>query len=163
MANIPQKSKDATEEALSAIQEALNIRPPETRTGTSFGPTADSDVVSPLTQQAADLFPPEAPPGWPTGDTTPRRAANDDRAGIGQILQTLRHRSSRAPYIAAAVGGFIWVVGGLAIASLYGTEMRGLFAPSGIGLAAIVALATVLVVPVLFFFVLAHMFSRAQG
>ena len=40
--------------------------------------------------------------------------------------------------------------------------MRGLFAPSGIGLAAIVALATVLVVPVLFFFVLAHMFTRAQ-
>jgi hypothetical protein len=38
----------------------------------------------------------------------------------------------------------------------------GLFAPSGIGLAAIVALATVLVVPVLFFFVLAHMFTRAQ-
>ena len=30
MANIPQKSKDATEEALSAVQEALNVRPPET-------------------------------------------------------------------------------------------------------------------------------------
>ena len=162
MANIPQKTKDATEEALSAIQEALNIRPPETRSGTAFGPTADSDAVSPLTQQAADLFPPEAPPGWPTGDTTPRRAANDDRAGIGQILQTLRHRSSRAPYIAAGVGSFIWVAGGFAIATLYGAEMRSVFATPGVGLAATIALAAIIAVPVIFFFVLAHMFNRAQ-
>ena len=35
MANIP-KSKDATEEALSAIQEALNIRAPETRPANAF-------------------------------------------------------------------------------------------------------------------------------
>src|SRR6478609_1889862 len=158
MANIPQKSKDATEEALSAIQEALNVRAPET----GASPDAEKEATSPSVPPAPELFPQDTPQTWPLGESTPRRAANDDRAGIGQILQTLRHRSSRTPYVAAAVGGFIWVVGGLAIASLYGTEMRGLFAPSGIGLAAIVALATVLVVPVLFFFVLAHMFTRAQ-
>src|SRR6476660_1157360 len=158
MANIPQKSKDATEAALSAIQEALNVRAPET----GASPEADKEATSPATPPAPDLFPQETTQPWPLGDSTPRLAANDDRAGIGQILQTLRHRSSRTPYVAAAVGGFIWVVGGLAIASLYGTEMRGLFAPSGIGLAAIIALATVLVVPVLFFFLLAHMFTRAQ-
>src|SRR5262245_51921256 len=158
MANIPQKSTDATEEVLSAIQEALNVRAPESSTS----PDADKETTSAATSPASELFPQDTPQTWPLGESTPRRAANDDRAGIGQILQTLRHRSSRTPYLAAAVGGFIWVVGGLAIASLYGSEMRGLFAPSGVGLAAIIALATVLLVPVLFFFLLAHMFARAQ-
>ena len=158
MANNPQKAKDATEEALSAIQEALNVRAPEA----GASPDPDKELASPVTPAPADLFPQDTSQPWPLGETTPRRAANDDRVGIGQILQTLRHRSSRTPYVAAAVGGFIWIVGGLAIASLYAAEMRALFAPSGIGLAAIVALATVLVVPVLFFFLLAHMFTRAQ-
>ena len=158
MANNPQKAKDATEEALSAIQEALNVRAPEA----GASPDADKELASPATPAPADLFPQDTSQPWPIGESTPRRAANDDRVGIGQILQTLRNRSSRTPYVAAAVGGFIWIVGGLAIASLYAAEMRTLFAPSGIGLAAIVALATVLVVPVLFFFLLAHMFTRAQ-
>src|SRR5262249_42755968 len=142
MANNPQKSKDATEEALSAIQEALNVRAPET----GASPDGDKEATlaaatpppPPPPPPAAELFPQDPPQTWPLGESTPRRAANDDRAGIGQILQTLRHRSSRTPYLAAAVGGFIWVIGGLAIASLYGAEMRGLFAPSGVGLAAII-------------------------
>jgi hypothetical protein len=162
MANIPQKSKDATEEALSAIQEALNVRAPDTRTAASFEPIAETDAAG-ASPQATDLFAQEAQaPGWAGNDATPRRAANDDRAGIGQILQTLRHRSGRGPYVAAAVGGFIWVAGGIAIASLYGSEMRSVFATPGIGLAAMVALATAIFVPVIFFFVLAHMFNRAQ-
>src|SRR5262245_17103182 len=130
MANNPQKSKDATEEALSAIQEALNVRAPET------GASPDGDKEATLaaaTPPASELFPQDTPQTWPLGESTPRRAANDDRAGIGQILQTLRHRSSPTPYLAAAVGGFIWVVGGLAIVSLYGTEMRGLFCSLGLG------------------------------
>jgi len=158
MANNPQKSKDVTEEALSAIQEALKVRAPES----DASPDAGKEASSAVTPPAPELFPQDTSQSWPLGESTPRRAANDDRAGIGQILQTLRHRSSRTPYLAAAIGGFIWVVGGLAIASLYGAEMRGLFAPSGVGLAAVVALATVLLVPVLFFFLLAHMFTRAQ-
>ena len=38
MANTPQKTKDATEEALTAIQEALGVRPAETRPGPSLVP-----------------------------------------------------------------------------------------------------------------------------
>jgi hypothetical protein len=157
MANNPQKAKDATEEALSAIQEALDVRGPESRAS----PDAEKEAPPPATPPAPDLFPQETTQPWPLGDSAPRRAANDDRAGIGQILQTLRHRSSRTPYVAAAVGGFIWIIGGLAIASLYGAEMRTIFTPSGIGLAALVALATVLVVPALFFSC-SRMFTRAQ-
>src|SRR5690242_6240224 len=164
MANIPQKSKDATEEALTAIQEALNIRAPETPTGTSFEPAANSDAATAApTPPASDLFPQEAPPaGWPIGDTVPRRAANDDRAGIGQILQALRHRSGRAPFIAAGIGSFIWAAGVIATATLYGAEVRSVFATPGVGLAAVVALVAAIAVPVIFFFVLAHMFNRAQ-
>src|SRR5690242_12386920 len=163
MANIPKKTKDATEEALSAIQEALNVRAPETRTTASFDPAAESDTASPPAPPAADLFPQDAVQGgWPTGDTTPRRAANDDRAGIGQILQSLRHRPARGPYIAAAAASLIWVAGGLALTTLYGAEMRSVFATSGVGFAAMVAVAAAIVVPVIFFFALAHMFTRAQ-
>src|SRR4029077_12422920 len=69
MANIP-KSKDATEEALSAIQEALNIRAPETRPGTPFEPVAETDAAAASTPPAGELFPQEAPPaGCPTGET----------------------------------------------------------------------------------------------
>jgi apolipoprotein A1/A4/E domain-containing protein len=163
MAKFPSKSKEAAEEALSAIQGAPNDRAPETRTGTSPGPVADSDPANPPAPQATALSLQDASPaGWPAGDTGARRAANDDRADIGQILQTLRHRSSRAPYIAASVGGFIWIAGGIAIASLYGAEIRSIFATPGVGLAAMVALSAAIAVPVIFFFVLAHMFNRAQ-
>src|SRR5215831_18852390 len=161
MANIPQKTKDATEEALSAIQEALNVRAPETRTGASFPAGApEGDPANPPGAASADLFP--DPASWPAGDPALRRAANDDRIGIGQILQTLRHRSVRGPYIAAGVASFIWIAGGLALTSLYGAEMRSVFATPGVGFAAVIAMIAALVVPVIFFFLLAHMFNRAQ-
>jgi len=163
MAKSPQKSKDATEEALSAIQEALNVRAPETPTDASLPPAAEPDAVSPSTPPTSDLFPPEASQAaWPTGDTTPRRAANDDRIGIGQILQALRHRSGRTPYTVAGAVGLIWVAAGIALAALYSTEIRSAFATPGVGLAAMVAIAAAIAVPVIFFFVLAHMFNRAQ-
>ena len=161
MANTPQKAKDAAEEALNAIQEALNVRAPEPRPGASFGTPAEADAANP--PSSADLFHPDVPPPvWPAGETAPRRAANDDRAGIGQILQALRHRPTRAPYVAAAVASFIWVAGGLALIALYNAEIRAAFGSASTGLAAMVALAAVIVVPVIFAFVLAHMFHRAN-
>ena len=147
MANNPQKSKDATEEALLPFRKLLNVRATET----GPGPARQQRRRLARDTPGPDLFPQDASQAWPLGESTPRRAANDDRVDIGQILQTLRHRSSRTPYIAAAIGGFIWIVGGLAIASLYGAELRSAFPASGFGLAAIVALATVLIVPAIFF------------
>ena len=161
MANTPQKTKDATEEALSAIQEALSIRAPEPRTGAPYGSAAEADASNPpASATSSDLFQQDAAGGWPAGDTTPRRAANDDRAGIGQILQTLRHRTARAPYVAAAIVGFIWAAGGIAIATLYSSEIHT--ASAGTGFAAMVAITAAIAVPVTFFFLLAHMFNRAQ-
>ena len=69
MANIPHKSKDATEEALSAIQEALSLRQQEPRAET------------PPASATADLFQDEQQRAeWSAEENAPRRAANDDRA-----------------------------------------------------------------------------------
>ena len=152
MANTPQKTKDATEEALNAIQEALSIRPAETRPAPSFGPgEVGFTETQPPHDPAADLFP---------GDTAPRRAANDDRIGVGQILQALRHRSSRGPYVAAGVAGFIWAA--VCIAALYSIDTQAVFGTAKLGFAAMLAVGGAIIVPVVFFFVLAHMFNRAQ-
>jgi hypothetical protein len=158
MANSPQKSKDPTEEALSAIQDALSIRQSDPRTGTSFGSGADSGMPA-----TADLFHEETQsPAWAGDETSPRRAANDDRANMGQILQTLRRRPARAPNFVASVAAFAWAAGGLATAYLYGDELQALFATPRIGVAALVGIACAIVLPVIFFYVLAHMFSRSQ-
>ena len=81
MANFPQKSKDATQEALSAIQDALSVRQSDPRNPDDAAATAD-------------LFHEEAP-AWAGDDKSQLRAANDDRANIGQILQTLRSPIAR--------------------------------------------------------------------
>ena len=159
MANSPQKSKDPTEEAFSAIQEALSTRPGEPRPGAPFGAPAGIDPTPPAT---ADLFHEEPPAEDWTDETAPRRAANDDRANIGQILQALRRRPARAPYIVASLAAFAWTAGGLATAYLYGAELQALFATPRLGFAAAVGIASAIVVPVIFCYVLAHMFSRAQ-
>jgi hypothetical protein len=161
MANTPQKTKDATEEALNAIQQALSIRPADTRPSPSFSPAEASLTDTPPPHEPGDLFPHDGPQaGWQAGDATPRRAANDDRIGIGQILQALRHRPARGPYIAAGVAGFIWAI--VSIAALYSIDTQAVFGTAKLGVAAMLAIGGAIIVPVVFFFVLAHMFNRAQ-
>jgi apolipoprotein A1/A4/E domain-containing protein len=149
MANIPQKSKDATEQALSAIQDALKAGQNEPHPGES------PPVVADLFHETNDGA------GWP-GDDKSLRAANDDRANIGQILQTLRRRPARAPYFAATGAAIAWVAGGLATAYLYADEFGAMLANTSIGVSALIGTASAIVVPVIFFFVIAHMFSRSQ-
>lgn len=160
MANTPQKTKDATEEALTAIQEALSIRPTETRPVPSLGPAEPTFTDTQQSHEPGDLFPHDGPQaGWQAGDA-PRRAANDDRIGIGQILQALRHRPSRGPHIAAGVAGFVWAA--VCIAALYSIDTQTVFGTAKLGVAAMLAIGGAIVVPIAFFFVLAHMFNRAQ-
>ena len=102
MANIPHKSKDATEEALTAIQEALSLR--------------QQGEAPPVT---ADLFPDEQP-----DRSAPRRAANDDRASIGAILQALHRKPARLPDVIAGIASAVWVAGGLTGALLFRPDCR---------------------------------------
>ncbi|HWE76939.1 MAG TPA: hypothetical protein VG270_00335, partial [Pseudolabrys sp.] len=151
MANNPQKTQDPTEAALSAIQEALNIRP----AGVSSAPVgAGSNVeAAPLTP---DLFQAE-----PEGEGVGLRApANDDREQVGMILQALRRRPSRTPYVIAGFAAVVWAAAGLALAYTFSGELAGL-APKALA-GAVAAVAAAIVVPIGFFYALAQMFSRAQ-
>src|SRR5258707_2413407 len=101
MANTPKKVKDPTEVALSAIQEALNI------SDTTVDPNRNSignDLSTPTISSAPPDFsenPFDTRADTPSGvdrprfdpidePRTPRRAANDDRETIGQILQAIQ-------------------------------------------------------------------------
>src|SRR5690606_23407191 len=103
---------------------------------------------------------PQPPPPGVTDE--PPRPANDDRAAIGHILQTLRRRPSRTPTLIASLVSLAWITAGVATAYLFADELQGLLSSPRTGLAVAVAGAAALIVPVVFFFVLAHMVRRAQ-
>jgi len=163
MANIPQKSPDPTEDALNAIQEALTAGQGERRSAPPAASVGDSDRTQIPAPPVADLFNEAPEPAAAESDATPpRRAANDDRAELGQMLKALYHRPARTSYVLASVAAFIWAAGGLATAYVYGGQLQALFATPRVGIAAMIGLASAIVVPVIFFYVLAHMFRRSQ-
>src|SRR5712671_2336732 len=158
MANIPKRIQDPTEAAMSAIQEALNLRddPPvasSPRTPAPLPPTAPaadpfasiaSAMQTPLPRENRrrparsappideDLFLQEtvgrAPAPADIDEVRPsQRAANDDRQSVGQILQSMQRRPSRAPYMAAFFISATWVVLGIVVgASYFGTDLRAI-------------------------------------
>src|SRR6185312_12788628 len=150
MANNPQKTQDPTEAALSAIQEALNIRP--------AGPASPAAEAAPDAEPATpDLFQADAEATDAVGLRAP---ANDDREQVGLILQALRRRPSRTPSIAAGLAAVAWAAAGLAIVYAFSGELAGLGPKALAG--AVAAIAAGIVVPIGFFYALAQMFSRAQ-
>ncbi|MBV9262454.1 MAG: hypothetical protein JO205_13900, partial [Pseudolabrys sp.] len=158
MANTPQKSKDATQEAISAIQEALNVRD-ATSVGGDAGRRAPP-VTSPVT---ADLFhgTPNAPE-WADEDTPVRRPANDDRAAIGKILQSLQRRPAKGPYLAAIVMSGLWVAAAAIFAIVYKAEILAFTSQPDIGPPSIAGLVLAVIIPVAFFLALAHIVRRTQ-
>ena len=120
MANNPKKVKDPTEVALSAIQEALNISDTNVDHQSKFARQRTRPQTSPSGSAALfryrRLTRAEALSGRcsirieePRG---PRRAANDDRETIGQILQAIQKGSpARSVYTLASVFGGVWVIG----------------------------------------------------
>jgi hypothetical protein len=121
MANYPKKMKDPTEAALSAIQEALNIRD-EDNAQAAPQPSASAE---PLEAPEETFHPSEPEPPAFNDDfddvgsrgTRTLRAANDDQQSIGQILQMLQRRPPRTSYFAAAVFSAVWIVGCLALSA----------------------------------------------
>src|SRR5690242_9140352 len=163
MANTPTKIKDPTEAALSAIQDALSAR--------------DAAVAEPQAPAAAPVMAAEEPvsewrtiksatlesePGKPEEPSLPRRAANDDRESIGQILRTLQRRPARTSYLTATVFTGLWVLAGLVLGWMYVPELQSALGPSGLTAPVLTMLAAVFFVPIIFFYVLAHIAWRAQ-
>src|SRR5882757_11093924 len=112
MAKTPNKAKDATDEAMSAIQEALKVRDAEMKSAPAragrFAKSPDTETRPDPAARAGRI---PAPPQMDDdmfgevriGDGEPRRPANDDTKTMGQILQSLQPRASRTGYIAAAI------------------------------------------------------------
>ena len=171
MANSPKKIQDPTEAALSAIQEALSMRSAETPTEEqpavppeSVTPqpefrtrAASAPIVGPAPSRSETLF--ENP--IPIRDDEPpaRRAANDDRQSIGQILQSLQRRPPRTSYLVATLFALAWVAGGAILTWIFLPELQSTFGQSS---AALLGVAAIVLAPIVFFFVLAHMVWRAQ-
>src|SRR5262250_1789442 len=101
MANHPKRTVDPTEAALSAIQEALNVRDDEER---PEAPAADVTTPPPQSPDALAQSEPATPAfdeainlddiarldnlddiGDRTAEAPPLRAANDDQQSIGRI------------------------------------------------------------------------------
>jgi len=134
MANTPKKIKDPTEAALSAIQEALTAR----------DAAVESEAASPAAAQATPAEEPVSEPPWrtvpsatreeelrppeeelraPEEQSLLRRAANDDRESIGQILRTLQRRPGHTSYVTATVFAGLWVLAGLVLGWMYLPEL----------------------------------------
>jgi len=111
MANNPKKVKDPTEVALSAIQEALNISDVPMADNKRSSVRSDvtqtnSSSTSPYDESAFDTRPSADRPIFePLEEQRPvRRAANDDRETIGQILQAIQKgRPARNVYMLATL------------------------------------------------------------
>jgi hypothetical protein len=169
MANNPKKVKDPTEVALSAIQEALNIS------------DAAADTNRHLMRDEAALSIPPATPSY--GETQfdtrasserssfdaneqprqARRAANDDRETIGQILQAIQKgRPARNVYTLATLFAGVWVVGcGLLTVSFLPALQAAIGQGSG-GVLVVAGLAALFFAPVLLFYFLASLAWRGQ-
>jgi hypothetical protein len=163
MANYPKKMKDPTEAALSAIQDALNIRDADAPTpAISVDPIEDTEPRrrGKRSQVDDDLFIDSAPAARET-DTAPRRAANDDQQSIGQILQAVQRRPARTSYAVAAMLALVWVVATLGLGWAYLPAPATAFSATG-GLPVLIGFAAVMLLPIIFFFALAHMVWRSQ-
>ena len=168
MANNPKKIVDPTEAALSAIQEALKIRDEEEQ------PDQGQANAETLGDSAAGIWrdAPSAPLaatpfdgdeiGARASDTRAFPAANDDQQSIGQILQALQNRPVRTSYFVAAVFSVAWIVGCLALSWAYLADLNAALGPAHSPGAVLVGLGTAALLPIIFFFGVAHMAWRAQ-
>src|SRR5215475_10647690 len=164
MANTPKKVKDPTEVALSAIQEALNIS--DTAADTSRASAVRTENAPPMVPPTLPAFDEpsfEARPAEsarPVFDPieeprTPRRAANDDRETIGQLLQALQKgRPARNVYTFATVFAGIWLAACAALTAGFLPSLQAAMGQSG-GVLVVAGLAALFFAPVMLIYFLA--------
>ena len=157
MANNPKKMTDPTEAALSAIQEALNIQEDET-SGPEGGELRAHAAAAPA---ESDLFASD-PIGSRDLSGPGSRAANDDQQSIGQILHALQRRPVRSSYFVATVFSAAWIVGCLSLSWAYLGELSAALGPDRSPAALMVGLGAAALLPIIFFFGVAHMAWRSQ-
>ena len=170
MANHPKKTIDPTEAALSAIQEALNIRDddeatPQTaeQTGEPVdNPPEDHEHRAAPEPAFNELFESDAVGTRDLRAESARTAANDDQQSIGEILRALQRRPPRTSYLVAAVFSGAWIVGCLALSWAYLSDLNTALGPDHSPAAVMIGLGAAALLPIIFFFGVAHMAWRAQ-
>jgi hypothetical protein len=168
MANNPKKVKDPTEVALSAIQEALNIS--DVSIDNNRG-SARSDAA-PSSSSASSYDEPsfDSRPGndRPVFDAIEeprptRRAANDDRETIGQILQAIQKgRPARNVYTLATLFAGVWILGAVVLTISFLPSLQAAIGQGSGGTLALAGLAALFFAPVLLFYFLASISWRGQ-
>ena len=158
MANIPQKSTDPTEDALHAIEEALSAGQPDRRAVPPVGPKPTSRRTGPLPPTCSTSRKPA------TGIPTRRRASPPMTiAPASARCCKLCTTDRRACLISLPASPRC---SGLPAALLPPISTAANCRPCSqrprVGFAAMVGLVSAIVVPMIFFFVLAHMFRRSQ-
>jgi hypothetical protein len=176
MANT-KKIQDPREAALSAIQEALDMREEETEFSKGRPSAPDSaepaDTLPELRRRRnngdgandAGLFLETPARNGARGDdaaVSGRRAANDDRHSIGQILQAVQRRPSRVSYTVATIFAAAWLMAGFGLAWVYMPELETTLAQGAAVAPVLIGLGALFVLPMAFFYALAHMVWRAQ-
>jgi hypothetical protein len=157
MPNTPNKIKDPTEAALSAIQGALSAR--------DAAAEAQASPPAPQVSAAAELqwlgtsSAPNADVGQSAEEISSRTAANNDPPSIGDLLRALQRRPAGISYLTATLFAGLWLLAGLVVAWIYWPAMWLALGPTAI---AAPLLTIVFFVPIIFFYVVAHMRWRSQ-
>src|ERR1700691_2366446 len=166
MANNPKKMTDPTEAALSAIQEALNLQQGEERASL---PEGMADLLSGSTEDRAQRAPSTDAERFDSDAIGTRdlsapgtRAANDDQQSIGQILYALQRRPARSSYFVATVFSCAWIVGCVALSWAYLSDIHTALGSDRSPIALMIGLGAAALLPILFFFGVAHMAWRSQ-
>ena len=167
MAIYSKKGKDPTEVALSAIQDALNIRDSDLKPAPGAGPAAAAPALDAPSESrrraqrgAAREMPLELPAIGPGRDDRDMvQAANDDQESIGQILQSLQRRPARTPFIIASLFTVLWAFSALFLIYGFGGQLRQISSEAGWA-PTIIGLLGVFCAPVIFFYALANMVAR---
>ena len=167
MANNP-KMMDPTEAALSAIQEALNIKENPLPLDSHLDdldeppppPERGSRRSAPAVPVDDELFDPE--PYDPRMESHSLRAANDDQRSIGEVLQALQRRPAHTSYVVAAIFSVAWVIGCVALSWAYLSDLSAALGPGHSPVAIMIGLGAGALLPIIFFFGVAHMAWRSQ-
>jgi len=175
MANNPKKVKDPTEVALSAIQEALNISDgaaADNARSSVHGDVAPTNGSSPsasspssYNESAFDTRPSNDRPIFEQIEEPrpTRRAANDDRETIGQILQAIQKgRPTRNVYTLATVFAGIWLVGAALLTVSFLPSIQAAVGQGSGGTLVLAGLAALFFAPVLLIYFLASLSWRGQ-
>src|SRR5450432_3338827 len=122
MAIYPKKSKDPTEVALSAIQDALNVRDPDPAPPIAATIATAAEAAG----ESRKRVPPRvAPVGRdqpldtvvlaPHDDSDIVHAANDDQESIGQILQSMQRTPKGTSFYIATLFTVIWGISAIGL------------------------------------------------